>query len=437
MNENTKISLNIQSPNISTVVYAVQNDRLSRHIVAQLRDGSAPWAPPAGTGAVIRYVKPDGTAGFYDVDESGAVAITFNGSEVTLTIVEQALTVPGDVFMQLNFYGTDGSRATTFSWLLRVQKSVLDDATIVSSNYYNVLTAQVAQAVRAAADAAASAASISLPLPIQSGGTAGTTPDAGLSNLGGIRPNRLTNWLFAGGGSQAADGIFPINQRNAVDYQGNVNVIDRWGISGGNPGFGVRSSYCILAAGSGETAFLGQVLDGLYSETITVSALTYEGELFVATGTANQSFASTGTSGVGFNADQRSAFIFTSGIVDIIAAKVEIGASQTLAHQEGGAWRLNETPIFSEEFAKCQRFLVKFGIYSVFKKVDGDATKAVVNIPCPMGNTPTIINPTNISPGSDWNVSWYNKGTTQILLQSSTPISQDAIAQGDVLFSAE
>ena len=103
MNENTKISLNIQSPNISTVVYAVQNDRLSRHIVAQLRDGSAPWTPPAGTGAVIRYVKPDGTAGFYDVDESGAVAITFNGSEVTLTIVEQALPAPGDVFRQLNF----------------------------------------------------------------------------------------------------------------------------------------------------------------------------------------------------------------------------------------------------------------------------------------------------------------------------------------------
>lgn len=151
MTENTSVSLNFQSPNISTVVYAVQNDRLSRHITAQLRDGSAPWTPPAGAGAFIRYLKPDGTAGFYDVDENNDPAIVLSGSTATLTLAEQATTVPGDVYMQLNFYGSDGSKLTTFCWILRVQKSVLEDATIISSDYYNILSDQIAAVLNAAA----------------------------------------------------------------------------------------------------------------------------------------------------------------------------------------------------------------------------------------------------------------------------------------------
>lgn len=150
MTESTNTSLNLQAPNISTVVYAVQNDKLSRHIVAQLLDGSAPWTPPAGAGAVIRYLKPDGTAGFYDVDENSDPAISVTGSVADLLLVEQAVTVPGDVFMQLNFYGTDGSKLTSFAWILRVQKSVLEDATIISSDYYNVLTVQMTAVLNAA-----------------------------------------------------------------------------------------------------------------------------------------------------------------------------------------------------------------------------------------------------------------------------------------------
>ena len=84
MTENTNISLNLQSPNISAIVYAVQNDKLSRYITAQLLDGSAAWTPPAGAGAFIRYLKPDGTAGFYDVDESEVSAISVSGSVATL-----------------------------------------------------------------------------------------------------------------------------------------------------------------------------------------------------------------------------------------------------------------------------------------------------------------------------------------------------------------
>ena len=148
----TYINLNLSTVNSAVVVYAKQNDRLSRHIVAAIYDGSAPWNPPAGSAAMIRYHKPDGTVGFYDVDENGDPAVSISDNVATLTIVEQALTVPGDVWMELNFYNTGDEKLTTLYWLMRVQKSVLDDGTVVSSDYYNILTAEIAAVLGATAN---------------------------------------------------------------------------------------------------------------------------------------------------------------------------------------------------------------------------------------------------------------------------------------------
>lgn len=184
MTSTTKITLNLQSPNVAVMVFAVQNDRLARHIEATLVDGSAPWTPPAGAIAEIRYIKPDGTGGYYDTDEDENPAIVISGSTATMTLAEQCLTVPGDVWMQLNFYSTDGEKLTAFMWLLRVQKSVIEDATIISSDYYNALTALAAQVAQDAADAEAAAASITLPLSIASGGTGATTAAAARTALG-------------------------------------------------------------------------------------------------------------------------------------------------------------------------------------------------------------------------------------------------------------
>ena len=143
MNSTTNVILDLQAPNIAVITAGKQNDRMSRQIVCQLRDGAVAFTPPVGVSAMIRYSKPDGTAGFYDVMEDETTpAYTISGSMITIKLCEQMLTVAGNVWVEINFYTTT-ERLTTFYFLLEVQASVLTDATIVSSDYYNVLTAQI------------------------------------------------------------------------------------------------------------------------------------------------------------------------------------------------------------------------------------------------------------------------------------------------------
>lgn len=141
----TQLNLNLQFPNYTTTMHAVQNDRLSRKIQATLSDGGNAWTPPAGALAVVRFIKPDGTMGFYDVDEDGNTAVTWSGSTATIMLAEQVLTVAGDVYCQVNFYTASEERLSTFSWCIKVQKCVITDETIVSTDYFNILSEQIAE----------------------------------------------------------------------------------------------------------------------------------------------------------------------------------------------------------------------------------------------------------------------------------------------------
>lgn len=143
----TTLNLNLQHPNYATVMYAVQNDRLARKITATLYDGAVAWTPPYGSLAVVRFMKPDGTKGFYDTDENRQTAVTWTGNSVTIMLAEQVLTVPGNVLCQLNFYNTSEEKLTTFLWVIKVQQSVVNDETIESTDYFNVLTHQIAEAL--------------------------------------------------------------------------------------------------------------------------------------------------------------------------------------------------------------------------------------------------------------------------------------------------
>lgn len=426
MTESTPVSLNLQSPNISTVVYAVQNDKLSRHIFAQLRDGSAPWTPPAGALASIRYLKPDGTAGFYDVDENNDPAIVVSGSVATLTLAEQCTTVPGDVYMQLNFYGTDGSKLTTFCWLLRVQKSVLEDATIISSDYYNVLTDVLTQVAEDRAAVEAIAASITLPWPIASGGTDATTPGAALSNIGGIRSNLLDNWYFSGGGSQSGWGKFPVNQRGQASYSVSGYTIDRWINSLAASAVNVKSDCVQFVSGNAASykrfrqllaapleegkTYTVSMLYKLNSKSGSTTLRVLYNKVSSVTFGAYSVPADTGINLLTHTVTIPSGQAYDNGVeiltsntasdtldIDIYAIKLELGSSQTLAHLEGGTWVLNEVPKFEDALKVCQYYLVPIrGDFARAVIIGSNTAYFSIHLPHYTGQSPTIVDASNL-----------------------------------------
>ena len=140
----TAITLNMQLPNIAAVAWAVQGDQLSRELRCTLVDGSTPWNPQDGYHAVVRYFKPDGTNGVYDVDEHGDPAVTWSGNVATVIIAQQAVTVAGTVIMQLEFYDSGDARVTAFGWAMNVQPSAVTDTEFLSTDYYNILSLQIA-----------------------------------------------------------------------------------------------------------------------------------------------------------------------------------------------------------------------------------------------------------------------------------------------------
>ena len=145
----TALTLNLQLPNIATVSWAVQGDQLSRYIAATLVDGSTDWNPQAGYYGVVRCHKPDGTNCVYDVDENGDPAVTLSGNVATITIIHQALAVPGSCLMQLEFYDANDARVSAFGWVNNVQPSAVTDNEFLSSDYYNILTLQIAAVIGA------------------------------------------------------------------------------------------------------------------------------------------------------------------------------------------------------------------------------------------------------------------------------------------------
>ena len=153
MNVNQNVSLNLTADGIPPRLHMVQGDSNTRTIVASLWDDSQPYDVPASAAVMMRFRKPDGTGGLYDVTEGGA-KISVSGNVVTVPVATQLLTVAGVVFAQVDVYGAATGAAAeklaTFRLAIEVAPSVYPDAPIISSDYFNILTAKVAEAVAAA-----------------------------------------------------------------------------------------------------------------------------------------------------------------------------------------------------------------------------------------------------------------------------------------------
>lgn len=153
MKATKNITLDLLETGSPVIIKAKQNDRNTRYIAAHLYVDGLSYPVPSGTEIAFRYKKPDGTAGFYDALPDNSPAITVSGNTVTVELVEQVLTAAGCVHCEINMYNAASEKLTTFTFEISVEESVLTDAEIISSDYYNVLTAEIAKALQAVTDA--------------------------------------------------------------------------------------------------------------------------------------------------------------------------------------------------------------------------------------------------------------------------------------------
>ena len=402
MSVNQAVNLNLSTDIVPPVLKMVQNDSNSRYIVASLWDGASAY--DVGSASVmLRFAKPDGTGGMYDADEVGNV-VDVDGNVVTIPVAAQVLTVAGDVFAQVDIYGSSNSKLASFAFKIDVAASVYPDAQIISSDYYNVLTATIANAVTAAQNAAASAtaaaqsaeeaatsvdgavkynapqtltaaqkeqarANIGAPAPYTAGDGIAISGSVIATKVQPCNRNLLDNWYFGA----------PVNQRGKTTYSGTGYGIDRWKAEAVTPNVTtIKDGYIELS----QNALISEILEEPYSlcgKQVTVSALTTTGlcsttatvpskeELSAITTdeTIGVSYFAVNGNSTGYVCLQHSKEhttkvmlrAYSGYTVGVIAVKLEMGSQQTLAHQEDGAWVLNEIPDYGEELTKCMRYL--------------------------------------------------------------------------------
>ena len=189
---------------------------------------------------------------------------------------------------------------------------------------------------------------------------------------GGVNPNLLDNWYFGR----------PVNQRGQTEYTGNATYsIDRWWtqyettlsiVDGGikiggkwdvqqyfentlpNATYTLSLLYKDRTGSDPLRLIAGNRTDGDLAQTESKDA---SGILSITFSTAALNKVNFGFAGS------------TDNSATILAAKLELGDTQTLAHKENGVWVLNEIPDFGEQLRRCQRYFFKpqekYGCYSM------------------------------------------------------------------------
>lgn len=387
MNIKHSIGLNLSADAIPGRLHMVQGDANSRTIVATLWDGAQLYSIPAGAAVMVRFRKPDGTGGLYDATESGS-EVSYAGSIVTAPVATQLLAVAGDVFAEIDIFGsgsgTAAERLATFRFIVEVSPCVLPDAEIISSDYYNILASDIADA-KAAADlakdyaAAAKQSADSAAVSVEGAvkyNTAQTLTDAqkqqARDNIGAPAPYTAGENISISG-SVIATKAFPCNP-NLLDneifqvwqrypegtYTGVPNmtyIADRWMFQSSDGSITntitKAGDYGIKNA-SGPNIRVYQRLENAAQyngKLLTLSVLKGDGSLSSKTKVASDWTETTDVFGT---FAYELAWLLTGDTW--LAAKLELGTQQTLAHQENGVWVLNEIPNYGEQLRRCQRY---------------------------------------------------------------------------------
>lgn len=208
-------------------------------------------------------------------------------------------------------------------------------------------------------------------------------------------PNLLVNWYFPR----------PVNQRGQTEYTtGGAYTLDRWWmqydttlsiVDGGikiggkwdvhqyfentlpNATYTLSLLYKDRTGSDPLRLIAGNRTDGDLAQTESKDA---SGILSITFSTAKSNKVNFGFTGS------------TDNSAIIIAIKLELGDTQTLAHKENGVWVLNEIPDYGEQLRRCQRYAVDDNYHTTVGQLnyDGDTYYISVQFPCVMRTTPVI-----------------------------------------------
>lgn len=218
-----------------------------------------------------------------------------------------------------------------------------------------------------------------------------TNPAAALARLGArVRPNLLLNPFFA------------VNQRGQTSYSGNSYGIDRWFNASGNTSVLVSDSGITMAGG---TAFFSQKFDEKFlsdinGKTITLTSLWSDNLLKTRSWTFDKDAITLYLEDSLYAYTPTHHFLLSRIIgpgnqKTLVAAKLEFGDRQTLAHQdEDGAWHLLPQPEsdYATQLARCQRYQIPIdgAIRYRASQIYADLILFYLPLPVTMVTTPII-----------------------------------------------
>lgn len=256
-----------------------------------------------------------------------------------------------------------------------------------------------------------------------------------------VRPNLLDNWYFGR----------PVNQRGQTEYAGNVYGLDRWRTWDGDNSILSLAEDGYRVGGTIYQYSEPKIYDYLFGKIVTLSILFADGALYAKSAELKHSdwyalqINTHGVSNIQFginnsdfsNLNNNFFRIIPSAIGTlsdpILAAKLELGPTQTLAHQENGVWVLNEVPDYGEQLRRCQRYYqVLSSIYWAAKNDDGAyrltipiarmRTTPVANYDEKVGTGTVIMDTANFS---DTSIQFYTTGTTNYIGIKNIRLSAD------------
>lgn len=151
-----KIKMDLLEPGQMPRLHAVQDDQYSRNLEMSLYSGGAEWEIPEEVTVVIRYCKPDGTGGEYNLLPDDSTAWTAEGNVLTIALAPQVMTVPGMVTLSAVLVSGE-KQISTFTVCLNVKPAVKGILTH-SENYVRLLTLGTVETLPAGSAATASLA---------------------------------------------------------------------------------------------------------------------------------------------------------------------------------------------------------------------------------------------------------------------------------------